>query len=340
MTNVQRVHSQTATRIWINNPTAEQARRVAGFGVENCTTNPSYGSKVLPQIDDAAADRLIQEVVADHAEVDEAVDEIQCRLLTDILPAFAPAYERTGGRSGFVSIQPNPFRDDEADFILQAAERHRAVGQNVINKIPATAAGIEAMERLFRAGHPVLATEMFSVAQTRAVCESYLRATKEHGTRPALFITHITGIYEEHVAANALPDHAEIDESELADGCFALARRVHGVMAEYDAGIVLLGGGARSLHHLTDYIGSNMHVTVNPGDIDALNEAASVDLHRFDRDVDPAVIERLRSIPVFAQAWDEDGLALDEYQQYPPVQYFLGSFRKGWDQVRARVMSG
>jgi transaldolase len=337
--NVQRVHNETGTRVWVNNPTVEQAERVAAFGVENCTTNPSYGSKVLPQLDEAAANALVREITSAHRDVDEAVDEIQCRLAADILPAFRPAYDANGGRSGFVSIQPNPFRDDDADFILSAAEWHRAVGANVINKIPATAAGIAAMERLFRDRHPVIATEMFSVAQTRAVCEAYVRATGGSGRRPVLFITHITGIYEEYVARNALEGHAEIDPATLADGCFALAKRVCGVMNEYDAGIVLLGGGARELHHLTDYVGSDMHVTVNPGDIDKLNEAAGVDLHRFEREIDRAIVQALDTIPVFAQAWNEDGLGIDEFQEYPPVQYFLGSFRKGWDEVRARVMA-
>ena len=337
MNNVQRVHTETPTRVWVNNPTVEQAQRVARFGVESCPTNPSHGSKVLPQLADATA--LLREITAAHRDVDEAVDEIQCRFVADILSAFRPAYDASGGRSGFVSIQPNPFRDDEPDFILHAAERHRAVGENVINKIPATAAGIEAMERLFRDGHPVIATEMFSVAQTRAVCEAYVRASEETGKRPVLFITHITGIYEEYVAANALADHPEIDTTALAHGCFALAKRVHRVMKEYGAGIVLLGGGARTLHHLTDYVGSDMHVTVNPGDIDKLNEVDSVEMDAFDRTVDAETVKRLRAVPVFAQAWNEDGLGVDEFQEYPPVQYFLGSFRKGWDEVRARVMA-
>ncbi|MFW5884398.1 MAG: transaldolase family protein, partial [bacterium] len=322
-----------------NNPTVEQAERVAAFGVENCTTNPAYGSKVLPRLTDADTTDLVREITAAHSDVDEAVDEIQCRLVADILPAFRPAYDASGGRSGFVSIQPNPFRDDDADFILSAAERHRAVGPNVINKIPATAAGITAMRRLFRDGHPVIATEMFSVAQTRAVCEAYIDAAEETGKHPVLFITHITGIYEEFIAENALGDHPEIDAPTLSDACFALARRVHGVMNGYDAGIILLGGGARMLHHLTDYVGSDMHVTVNPGDIDKLNEADSVEMDAFDRSVDADTVEMLRAVPEFAQAWNEEGLGVDEFQEYPPVQYFLGSFRKGWDEVRARVMA-
>lgn len=335
MNNVQLVHTKTDTRIWVNNPTVGQARTAIDLGVENCTTNPSYGSKVLPQLDQSAANALVHDVREQKPDVDEAVDEIQCRLVAEILPAFAPAYEKSGGRSGFVSIQPNPFRDDDAQFILTAAERHRAVGKNVINKIPATKAGIEAMKRLFRAGHPVIATEMFSVSQTRAVCEAYVGAASR---RPVLFITHITGIYEEYLAAHALEGHPEVDAATLSDGCFALAKRVHGVMREYDADVVLLGGGVRGLHHLTDYVGSDMHVTVNPGDIEQLNATSSVDLNRFAGTVDPGVIERLLSIPVFEQAWQEDGLASGEFEEYTPVQYFLGSFRDGWDQVRAKVM--
>jgi hypothetical protein len=46
-TYFHRVSEMTPTRVWINNPTREQAKEAIDDGAIGCTTNPSYISKIL-----------------------------------------------------------------------------------------------------------------------------------------------------------------------------------------------------------------------------------------------------------------------------------------------------
>ena len=42
-----RVHRQTETRFWVNNPTEEEMKKALEAGAVSCTTNPAYCSRLL-----------------------------------------------------------------------------------------------------------------------------------------------------------------------------------------------------------------------------------------------------------------------------------------------------
>ena len=44
-----RVARQSPTRLWINNPTQEEARKAIAAGAISCTTNPTYTAKMLQE---------------------------------------------------------------------------------------------------------------------------------------------------------------------------------------------------------------------------------------------------------------------------------------------------
>ena len=100
--------------------------------------------------------------------------------LDDVRRAAAilrPAYERSGGADGFISFECTPdVADDTEATIAQALELWRRLDlPNVLIKVPATRAGVTAIEELTALGVNVNVTLLFSVERYEEVIEAYLR---------------------------------------------------------------------------------------------------------------------------------------------------------------------
>jgi transaldolase len=337
VTYFHRVHHETPTRLWTNNPNVADAERALVLGVRSATTNPTYAAKMLAAMPSEQRAPLIDQATRGIAEPSEAVDAVQRAFIARILPIFARHADPARPLDGLVSIQGDPHRDTDAQHILHEAERHARLGPNVIFKIPATRAGLVAIEDLLRRGKPVLATEMMSVAQTRAACEVYRRATRD-GARPAFIVTHITGIYDEYLAGVARREAPELTAEDVDEAGLLVARRVRAEIDRQGLPIALMGGGARRLRHFTDMVGGDLLVTINPDAIESLVARDEPALPRFRSPSDPALIARLRAkLPDFRRAFDDDGIAPEEFESFGAVRHFLSMFIAGWDAVREQL---
>ena len=193
-----RITRQTPTRLWINNPTCEEAHKAIAAGAISCTTNPTYSHKQIVREPDFAlsvVDRILGETENDN----EAADFIQEELAKRIMDVFLPLYEQNPGKQGFVSIQGSPYNDDDPNQIIEEALRYRELSRNAIAKIPATKAGLEAIEVLIAEDIPIIATEVMAISQAVHTCELYQRISEETGKNPPFYLTHITGIFDEHL---------------------------------------------------------------------------------------------------------------------------------------------
>jgi transaldolase len=101
-----------------------------------------------------------------------AVQDI--RRAADIL---APVHATTGGADGYVSLEVSPHLARDTEKTVAEAHRlwDRVERQNLMIKVPATAEGIPAIERLLADGISVNVTLMFSLAHYEAVAQAYLR---------------------------------------------------------------------------------------------------------------------------------------------------------------------
>ncbi|MGH9138252.1 MAG: transaldolase [Acidimicrobiales bacterium] len=96
------------------------------------------------------------------------------RRAADIL---RPVYDATAGRDGFVSFECTPNLADDTDATIAQARQlwHRLDRPNVMIKVPATEAGVPAIEQLTAAGINVNVTLLFSVERYEQIMEAYLR---------------------------------------------------------------------------------------------------------------------------------------------------------------------
>lgn len=87
-----------------------------------------------------------------------------------------PAHGRSGGSDGFISFECTPDLADDAEATIdQAVTLWRRLDlPNVMIKVPATIAGVTAIEELTVRGVNVNVTLLFSVERYEAVIEAYL----------------------------------------------------------------------------------------------------------------------------------------------------------------------
>jgi transaldolase len=324
---------ETPTRLWINNPTVEEAHLAIAHGGVSCTTNPTYGANMIRR-DETFARVVIRDCLKQSPDDDVVADLVQQRLVARILEIFRPLYDASQGKDGYVSIQGDPRADTDPDHIIGEALRYRALGPNFIAKIPATAAGLKAMEQLLGEGMQVIATEIFGIAQMVATCEMYRRAAAKGGKRPVFYVTHITGIFDEHLKEYVQKNDITIAPEVLAVAGATVCRKQYRLMQERGYDGILLGGGARGTNHFTDFVGGAMHITINwstAAEILALNPPI---VNRMATETPSTVIAELEAkLPDYRKAWREGDLAPEEFAAYGPVQRFRNQFIRGWTQL-------
>jgi transaldolase len=327
----------TASRAWINNPTASEIDLAIAQGVVACTTNPAYGGNLLKRAPDEI-EPDIAAVAGAGLHGDEAVAHVQQRLVGRILPSFRAHFEASGGREGWVSYQGAPELDVDAGHIIDAARVARSLGPNCIPKIPATGPGLEAMDVLVREGEPVLMTEVFSLAQVRETCERYLRATEAGGRRPVFIMAPITGILGDHLRRVAHDQGSSIEPEAVTWAGVIWARAAKRLVDEQGYPVQLLYGGARTIADLTELVGGPHASTMNWA---TFAEVLEADPERRETVGDPPPADIAQQLAEtfadFRQALDVDSLDLDDFEGFGPVQHFRDVFIAGWAAVREAI---
>ncbi len=336
-TYFHRVQSQTSTRFWINNPTTSEAEAAIQAGAFACTTNPTHTSKML--IQDEEKEKVegdIKAAIARYPSDADAAAAVQREAVSRLAAQFMPVYEKSGGKAGWVSIQISPFREEDPAAIVSDALENRKLSPNIIAKIPVTPSGLTAIGELLAQKVPVIATEVMGVAQAVAACELYRSVAMKYSIDAAYYVTHISGIFDDYLKKVA-PEGFSTDL--LFQAGLAVARKQHGLMVERGYPGVLLGGGARGLHHFTEMVGADAHVTINwKGGAGDLIEANPPVVRRFANPVPLSVVEDLRKgIGDFRRAYDEDGLKPEEFAAFGPVVLFRTMFADGWKKLENAI---
>jgi transaldolase len=225
--------------------------------------------------------------------------------------------------------------------MVDEALRYRELGANFISKIPVTEAGLAALERLIPENVPILATEVMGPAQAIAVCELYLKVTESCGRRPPFYLTHITGIFDDYLQKVVRERGIEIEPDILWQAGLIVARKLYEIHTSRGYPGTILGGGARGLHHFTELVGSNMHITINwEGTADKLLEEDAPVVFRMYNPAPQYVIEELvRKLPDFVKAYLEDQLEIADFAAFGPVQHFRNMFLNGWADLREAIES-
>jgi len=148
------------------------ARAIEEDSVVGVTSNPTIFGKALSR--GPAYDAQIASTYGDATSVFHALAMRDVATACDVL---RPVWEQTGGRDGYVSIEVDPTLAADTDgSIAQATHFHKTIARsNLLVKIPATDAGVPAIEEMTARGHSINVTLIFSLNRHRQVAEAYLR---------------------------------------------------------------------------------------------------------------------------------------------------------------------
>jgi transaldolase len=211
MNRLQRLH-EAGVSIWLDTlsrellESGEFATLVDEYAVSGATSNPTIFAKAIKGSDryDEQLRGLYSAGVSDTTELFFAI------ALDDVRGAAAilrPVYERTGGGDGFISFECTPDVADDAEATVeQALDLWRRLDlPNVLIKVPATEAGVAAIEELTAAGVNVNVTLLFSVERYEEVIEAYLRGLERRvaAREPVAGISSVASFFVSRVDAKA-----------------------------------------------------------------------------------------------------------------------------------------
>ena len=201
----------SGTKLWLDSVDPDLVKSNLAWGATGATSNPIIVSDLIKtgRFDEALS-RFMREGLND--------EDLAWRL-TDMLvrqaqEAFSPAWEKSHGNNGYVSFELDPLLEDPERKIPEA-ERTRqyiALGKkwsaghkNRMIKVPATAAGLAALEDLAAAGVTLNVTLVFSERQYEIAREAIWRGAQR---RPSLagfksvysiFVSRLDVYTEHHV---------------------------------------------------------------------------------------------------------------------------------------------
>jgi transaldolase len=335
----QRLSRQTRTEFWINNPTLAEAEAALTAGALCTTTNPTYPARLLKEEPEYAA-KVIDAGIRESDDDGQIADSLYENAVARLQRLFYPLYKRSERRHGYVAIQGDPRLNTDPAAILDGAVRYRRLGDNIIIKVPSWPAGATALEKLVEMEIPTIATLGFSVDQAVYMAEVYRRALRKSKTRPACYVTFIAGVLDTYLAEQSTRRGNLVSADAIQHAGCAASRVAYRIYKSRGYEAVLLGGGARGSHHLTDLVGGELAITIGWSLARQIIEADGPVKSQIDTETPPAVLSELeKHLPDFRKSYSENSLAPEEFRDFGPVAAFQSTFLSGVETVLSAVAS-
>ena len=188
MTNaLQRLHAEQDQSPWIDFIdreliTSGKLAEMVGDGIRGLTSNPTIFAKAVAT---GQYDELIRREIDAGDGAREIYEEIAVGDVGDAADVLRSVHDASEGADGFASIEVEPDLAQDADATLARARElwGRLERPNVFIKIPATEAGIPAIENAIAEGINVNITLMFSVEIYKRVARAYIAGLRRRHER-------------------------------------------------------------------------------------------------------------------------------------------------------------
>ena len=181
MNPLLRLHA-LGQRIWLDNLSRTLLRDgtlkklVADDRIAGVTSNPTIFFKAFS--DSAHYRGELQKLKADTTlSAEQRYETLAIADIRGACDTLQPLYKSSAGDDGYVSLEVSPQLAHDASGTVAAGLRLKAAVErdNLLIKVPATAAGLKAIEELIAQGCSVNVTLMFSLRHVREVAAAYLR---------------------------------------------------------------------------------------------------------------------------------------------------------------------
>ncbi|WP_432799708.1 transaldolase family protein [Poriferisphaera sp. WC338] len=199
------------TKLWLDSIDPDLVKLNLHLGATGATSNPIIISGLINtgRFDDKMQDLFAQG--HDDASVawlmtDHMVKEAQC--------AFYPVWEKTRGNDGYVSFELDPLLEDielgpnheeRVKQYITLGKKWAEGHENRMIKVPATPAGLDALEELAAAGITLNVTLIFSERQYEIARENVWRGRQRYGKLESfksvysIFVSRVDVYTEQHL---------------------------------------------------------------------------------------------------------------------------------------------
>ena len=172
---------------WLDNLTrhmiagGELKEWIRDHGLRGITANPTTFREALTSRD---YDRHIESLTQEGRSTKEIYEALLIHDVQQACDLFSDVYRETGGLDGYVSLEVSPHLAHDTEATMAEARRYveRVNRPNLYIKVPATDAGIPAIEQLLFEGVAVNITLLFSIPSYQAVIEAYISALERRVT--------------------------------------------------------------------------------------------------------------------------------------------------------------
>jgi transaldolase len=336
----------TPTALWNDSCSIrELSASIESNGAVGATCNPVIVLAVVKQEWPLWKDRLPQ-IIDEMPQATE--EEIAWRLIEELSQKAAalllPVFERECGRNGRLSIQTNPILFRNARAIVDQAVHFSQLAPNMIVKIPVTAAGVDAIEEATYRGVSINATVSFTLSQALAVAEAVERGLKRREKEKkdissmGPVCTLMVGRLDDWLKVvsekeGILPNPATLDWAGVA-----VMKKAYRLYQQRGYRLRLLSAAFRNHLHWSEFIGGNVVISP-PFEWQTKFNASGIAIkNRMDLPVPPQILEELQArFPEFCRAYEEDGLAIAEFDEYGATRRTLRQFCKATNDVAALV---
>ncbi|MBK9314988.1 MAG: transaldolase [Acidobacteria bacterium] len=207
--------------IWYDNirrsmlETGELAGYINHDDLRGVTSNPTIFEKAIAGSNDYNA--AMQKLIGEGKGVVETFEALAIEDIQRAADLFKPVYERTGRKDGYVSLEVSPLLANDTEGTIADAKRLWAAlnRPNAMIKIPATPAGIPAIQASIAAGININVTMIFALENYEQVAEAFISGLEER---------EAAGLPIDHVASVASVFVSRIDsavdkqlEAKIAD---------------------------------------------------------------------------------------------------------------------------
>lgn len=331
----------TDTDYWNDSCAVSELEYAIPRGAVGATTNPVIVYNVLKKEYELWEDRII-EIIKDNPEADE--DQVAWQLIEEMAVKGAgllyPVFERENGLKGRISIQTNAKYFRDAERMAAQAVEFDGLAPNMQVKMPATKAGIKAIEEATYLGVNINATVCFTVPQALAVGEAVergLQRREKEGhdiSKMSPVCTIMVGRLDDWLKITADKEGIITDPSYLDRAGIAAMKRAVKLYRERGFRTRMLTAAYRNRLHWSELIGGNIIHTIpykwqvryNNSDVRIQNTT--------DIDENPSMVEELlRKFDDFKRAYEPDGMEVEEFDTFGATLRTLRGFIGGYNML-------
>lgn len=329
------------TDYWNDSCSVKELTYAIERGAVGATTNPPIVLNVLMQ-EMGLWEERIRQIITENPEWNE--EKITWKLIEEMAVSGAdllyPVFNREHGKKGRLSIQTNPANYMNKLTMVEQAVHFNNLAPNMQVKIPATKAGIEAIEEATFQGVSINATVCFTVSQSIAVAEAVERGLNRRTAANLLvdFITPVctimVGRTDDWIKVLADKDNIVVDPAFYNWAGIACIKRASEIYQKRGYRSRLLAAAFRHHLHWSELIGGDIILTI-PFEWQVRFNQSDIEVkERFSAPVSNEIIEGLYNhFEDFRKAYDEDGLVPNDFVTYGATGRTLRGFITAYHEL-------